>query len=70
MSKDRRRSIIHNTTSADNGDISAPQGPITGQQKMLQPEAHLKNQPNSSVNILLHQLVLNLNFPRTLERPT
>ncbi|XP_021889847.1 transcription factor SRM1-like [Carica papaya] len=29
--KDRRRSSIHDITSVGNGDISAPQGPITGQ---------------------------------------
>ncbi|XP_027360796.1 transcription factor SRM1-like isoform X2 [Abrus precatorius] len=31
MNKDRRRSSIHDITSVNNGDISAPQGPITGQ---------------------------------------
>ncbi|XP_039040335.1 transcription factor SRM1-like isoform X2 [Hibiscus syriacus] len=31
MHKDRRRSSIHDITSVGNGDISAPQGPITGQ---------------------------------------
>lgn len=31
MNKDRRRSSIHDITSVGNGDISAPQGPITGQ---------------------------------------
>ncbi|KAG5010365.1 hypothetical protein AAZX31_07G162900 [Glycine max] len=31
MNKDRRRSSIHDITSVINGDISAPQGPITGQ---------------------------------------
>lgn len=31
MNKDRRRSSIHDITSVGNGDISVPQGPITGQ---------------------------------------
>ncbi|MBA0601579.1 hypothetical protein Gorai_004753, partial [Gossypium raimondii] len=31
MNKDRRRSSIHDITSVGNGDVSAPQGPITGQ---------------------------------------
>ncbi|MBA0751588.1 hypothetical protein Gogos_000503 [Gossypium gossypioides] len=31
MNKDRRRSSIHDITSVGNADISAPQGPITGQ---------------------------------------
>ncbi|XVF44589.1 hypothetical protein PTKIN_Ptkin02bG0136700 [Pterospermum kingtungense] len=31
MNKDRRRSSIHDITSVGNGDISATQGPITGQ---------------------------------------
>ncbi|EHA8591924.1 putative Transcription factor SRM1 [Cocos nucifera] len=31
MNKDRRRSSIHDITSVGNGDIAAPQGPITGQ---------------------------------------
>lgn len=31
MNKDRRRSSIHDITSVNNGDISTPQGPITGQ---------------------------------------
>ncbi|GAB4839643.1 regulator of chromosome condensation [Ancistrocladus abbreviatus] len=31
MNKDRRRSSIHDITSVSNGDLSAPQGPITGQ---------------------------------------
>ncbi|XP_044491009.1 transcription factor SRM1-like [Mangifera indica] len=31
MNKDRRRSSIHDITSVSNGDISAAQGPITGQ---------------------------------------
>ncbi|KAJ8629429.1 hypothetical protein MRB53_022752 [Persea americana] len=31
MNKDRRRSSIHDITSVGNGDISTPQGPITGQ---------------------------------------
>ncbi|KAF5444460.1 hypothetical protein F2P56_033590 [Juglans regia] len=31
MNKDRRRSSIHDITSVGDGDISAPQGPITGQ---------------------------------------
>ncbi|KAL4319212.1 hypothetical protein GQ457_18G014190 [Hibiscus cannabinus] len=31
MNKERRRSSIHDITSVGNGDISAPQGPITGQ---------------------------------------
>ncbi|XP_038892511.1 transcription factor SRM1-like [Benincasa hispida] len=31
MNKDRRRSSIHDITSVDNGDLSAPQGPITGE---------------------------------------
>uniref|UniRef100_A0A2P2LQS9 DNA binding protein n=1 Tax=Rhizophora mucronata TaxID=61149 RepID=A0A2P2LQS9_RHIMU len=31
MNKDRRRSSIHDITSVNNGDISASQGPITGQ---------------------------------------
>lgn len=31
MNKDRRRSSIHDITSVNNGDISALQGPITGQ---------------------------------------
>ncbi|KAL5983000.1 hypothetical protein ACLOJK_017080 [Asimina triloba] len=30
MNKDRRRSSIHDITSVGNGDISVPQGPITG----------------------------------------
>ena len=31
MNKDRRRSSIHDITSVNNGDVSAAQGPITGQ---------------------------------------
>ncbi|XP_061354284.1 transcription factor SRM1-like [Gastrolobium bilobum] len=31
MNRDRRRSSIHDITSVNNGEISAPQGPITGQ---------------------------------------
>ncbi|KAM7261696.1 hypothetical protein ACFE04_020773 [Oxalis oulophora] len=31
MNKDRRRSSIHDITSVGDGDMSAPQGPITGQ---------------------------------------
>ncbi|KAG5017262.1 hypothetical protein GLYMA_08G290100v4 [Glycine max] len=31
MNKDRRRSSIHDITSVNNGDVSALQGPITGQ---------------------------------------
>ncbi|XP_073011932.1 transcription factor SRM1 [Typha latifolia] len=31
MNKDRRRSSIHDITSVGNGDVSTPQGPITGQ---------------------------------------
>ncbi|KAF1863330.1 hypothetical protein Lal_00031330 [Lupinus albus] len=31
MNKDRRRSSIHDITSVNNGDVSAPQAPITGQ---------------------------------------
>lgn len=31
MNKDRRRSSIHDITSVNNGDVSTPQGPITGQ---------------------------------------
>lgn len=31
MNKDRRRASIHDITSVDNGDVSAPQGPITGE---------------------------------------
>ncbi|GMH10891.1 hypothetical protein Nepgr_012732 [Nepenthes gracilis] len=31
MNKDRRRSSIHDITSVSNGDLSAPQTPITGQ---------------------------------------
>ncbi|XP_008802864.1 transcription factor SRM1 [Phoenix dactylifera] len=31
MNKDRRRSSIHDITSVTNAEISAPQGPITGQ---------------------------------------
>lgn len=31
MNKERRRSSIHDITSVNNGDVSAPQGPITGQ---------------------------------------
>ncbi|XP_010279473.1 PREDICTED: transcription factor DIVARICATA [Nelumbo nucifera] len=31
MNKDRRRASIHDITSVGNGDIAAPQGPITGQ---------------------------------------
>lgn len=31
MNKDRRRSSIHDITSVGNGEISAPEGPITGQ---------------------------------------
>lgn len=31
MNKDRRRSSIHDITSVNSSDISAPQGPITGQ---------------------------------------
>lgn len=31
MNKDRRRSSIHDITSVANGDVSVPQGPITGQ---------------------------------------
>ncbi|XP_004513250.1 transcription factor SRM1 [Cicer arietinum] len=31
MNKDRRRSSIHDITSVNNGDVSTPQGPMTGQ---------------------------------------
>lgn len=31
MNKDRRRSSIHDITSVNTGDVSVPQGPITGQ---------------------------------------
>lgn len=31
MNKDRRRSSIHDITNVNKGDISAPEGPITGQ---------------------------------------
>ena len=31
MNKDRRRSSIHDITRVDNGDVSAHQGPITGE---------------------------------------
>ncbi|XP_026408255.1 transcription factor SRM1-like isoform X1 [Papaver somniferum] len=31
MNKDRRRSSIHDITSVGSGDVSSPQGPITGQ---------------------------------------
>jgi len=31
MNKDRRRSSIHDITSVNSGDLSSPQGPITGQ---------------------------------------
>nr|GMD18521.1 transcription factor DIVARICATA-like [Ipomoea batatas] len=31
MNKDRRRSSIHDITSVNSGDVSSPQGPITGQ---------------------------------------
>ncbi|XP_058735177.1 transcription factor SRM1-like [Vicia villosa] len=31
MNKYRRRSSIHDITSVNNGDVSTPQGPITGQ---------------------------------------
>eukprot|EP00262_Sarcandra_glabra_P010027 TRINITY_DN24889_c0_g1_i1.p1 TRINITY_DN24889_c0_g1~~TRINITY_DN24889_c0_g1_i1.p1 ORF type:complete len:279 (-),score=38.24 TRINITY_DN24889_c0_g1_i1:362-1198(-) len=31
MNRDRRRSSIHDITSVNNGDVSSPQGPITGQ---------------------------------------
>ncbi|XP_052203901.1 transcription factor SRM1 [Diospyros lotus] len=31
MNKERRRSSIHDITSVNNGDVSVPQGPITGQ---------------------------------------
>ncbi|XP_030546999.1 transcription factor SRM1-like [Rhodamnia argentea] len=31
MNKDRRRSSIHDITSVDNGELSTPLGPITGQ---------------------------------------
>ncbi|XP_019163834.1 PREDICTED: transcription factor DIVARICATA-like isoform X2 [Ipomoea nil] len=31
MNKDRRRSSIHDITSVNSGDVSTPQGPITGQ---------------------------------------
>ncbi|XP_042483371.1 transcription factor MYBS1-like [Macadamia integrifolia] len=32
MNRDRRRSSIHDITSVNSGDVSSPQGPITGQQ--------------------------------------
>lgn len=32
MNRDRRRSSIHDITSVNNGDVSTPQAPITGQQ--------------------------------------
>ncbi|PIA39583.1 hypothetical protein AQUCO_02600199v1 [Aquilegia coerulea] len=32
MNRDRRRSSIHDITSINGGDVSSPQGPITGQQ--------------------------------------
>ncbi|KAF5749850.1 transcription factor DIVARICATA [Tripterygium wilfordii] len=35
--KDRRRSSIHDITSVGSGDISAPQGPITGQSNSTDP---------------------------------
>ncbi|XP_043696109.1 transcription factor SRM1-like [Telopea speciosissima] len=31
MNRDRRRSSIHDITNVGNGDVTAPQGPITGQ---------------------------------------
>lgn len=31
INKDRRRSSIHDITSVNSGDVSVPQGPITGQ---------------------------------------
>lgn len=60
MNKDRRRSSIHDITSVGNGDISAPQGPITGQtngstpgastsKSNKQPPQHAAGQPGVSV---------------------
>lgn len=57
MNKDRRRSSIHDITSVNNGDISAPQGPITGQtngsgaggssgKSSKQPQQHPAGQPS------------------------
>lgn len=34
MNRDRRRSSIHDITSVNNGDVSAHQAPITGQQNV------------------------------------
>ncbi|KAK4749004.1 hypothetical protein SAY87_026453 [Trapa incisa] len=53
MNRDRRRSSIHDITSVNNGDVAAPQPPITGQQSNTNPTSpalagpHLKhrNQP-------------------------
>ncbi|OWM90316.1 transcription factor MYBS1 [Punica granatum] len=39
MNRDRRRSSIHDITSVNNGDISAPQAPITGQQSNTNPSS-------------------------------
>ncbi|GMJ06732.1 hypothetical protein like AT5G08520 [Hibiscus trionum] len=61
MNKDRRRSSIHDITSVGNGDISAPQGPITGQSNgaaaagsvgkpTKQPPGHLAAPPGIGVH--------------------
>ncbi|KAK4766079.1 hypothetical protein SAY87_007721 [Trapa incisa] len=39
MNRDRRRSSIHDITSVNNGDVPAPQAPITGQQSNTNPSS-------------------------------
>ncbi|KAI3440531.1 uncharacterized protein J3R85_003281 [Psidium guajava] len=52
MNRDRRRSSIHDITSVNNGDVSTPQAPITGQQANPNPPsvpamgASLKHRPH------------------------
>ncbi|KAL1292221.1 hypothetical protein HN51_060676 [Arachis hypogaea] len=43
MNKDRRRSSIHDITSVNNGEVSAPQGPITGQTNGPPPNSAIKS---------------------------
>ncbi|MED6120890.1 hypothetical protein PIB30_025213 [Stylosanthes scabra] len=43
MNKDRRRSSIHDITSVNNGEVSAPQGPITGQTNGLAANSAVKS---------------------------
>ncbi|CAL9760451.1 unnamed protein product [Musa acuminata subsp. burmannicoides] len=50
MNKERRRTSIHDITSVTNGDVSAPQGPITGQNigSVASTGKSIKQSPQSS----------------------